>query len=303
MEKDCCQFIQRCPECQIHGDLIHVPPSELHALTSPWPFSVWGIDIIRKISPKSSSGHEFILVAIDYFTKWVEAASYARLTSAGVASFIRSHIICRYEVLTSLFRIEGPQTNGAVEAANKNVKRILRRMVETSRDWSEKLPFALWAYKTSFRTSTGTTPYSLVYGMKVVLPIEIEMGSLRVALEQQIPEADQAQARFDQLNLLDERRLRAADHVRAYQRKMARAFKKRVKPRPLHGVVPRGRRMVDGFRWKPILRADQCGSAKEVFGSGFPSFQSPYHPSLRYVLCLKTTLRPWDQISSSAASA
>ena len=46
MEIDCCQFVQRCPECQIHGDLIHVPPSELHALTSPWPFSVWGIDII-----------------------------------------------------------------------------------------------------------------------------------------------------------------------------------------------------------------------------------------------------------------
>ena len=53
----------------MHGDLIHVPPSELHALTSPWPFSVWGIDIIEKISPKSSSGHEYILVAIDYFTK------------------------------------------------------------------------------------------------------------------------------------------------------------------------------------------------------------------------------------------
>ena len=79
-------------------DLIHVPPSELQALTSPWPYSVWGIDIIGKISPKSSSGHEFILVSIDYFTKWVEASSYAILTSIGVASFIRSHIICRYGV-------------------------------------------------------------------------------------------------------------------------------------------------------------------------------------------------------------
>ncbi|RVW92749.1 Transposon Ty3-I Gag-Pol polyprotein [Vitis vinifera] len=246
METDCCQFVQMCPECQIHGDLIHVPPSELHALTSPWPFSVWGIDIIGKISPKSSSGHEFILVAIDYFTKWVEATSYARLTSAGVASFIRSHIICRYGVPHELISDRGvhfraevdtlvqrysirhhrssayrPQTNGVVEAANKNIKRILRKMVETSRDWSEKLPFALWAYRTSFRTSTGATPYSLVYGMEAMLPVEIEMGSLRVALEQQIPEADWAQARFDQLNLLDERRLRAADHVRAYQRKMA----------------------------------------------------------------------------------
>ena len=73
----------------------------------------------------------------------------------------------------------------------------------------------------------------MVYDMEAVLLVEIEMGSLRVALEQQIPEADWAQARFDQLNLLDERRLRAADHIRAYQRKMARTFKKWVKPRPL----------------------------------------------------------------------
>ncbi|RVW96758.1 hypothetical protein CK203_026178 [Vitis vinifera] len=208
-------------------------------------------------------------------------------------------------------------------------------MVETSRDWSEKLPFALWAYRTSFRTSTGATPYSLVYGMEAMLPVEIEMGSLRVALEQQIPEADWAQARFDQLNLLDERRLRAADHVRAYQRKMARAFKKRVKPRPLHGVDPRGRCMVDGFRWKPILRANQCGSAKEVLclrpwsQDGWPSFRDPsrfdtshhhytYHYSSFCFICLlidiiftlgilrsmahETTLRPWDQMSSSAAS-
>ncbi|RVW62786.1 Transposon Tf2-2 polyprotein [Vitis vinifera] len=227
--------------------------SELHALTSPWPFSVWGIDIIGKISPKSSSGHEFILVAIDYFTKWVEAASYARLTSSGVASFIRSHIICRYGVPHELISDRGvhfraevdtlvqrysirhhrssayrPQTNGAVEAANKNIKRILRRMVETSRDWSEKLPFAL------------------------------------VALEQQIPETDWAQTRFDQLNLLDERRLRAADHVRAYQRKMARAFKKRVKPRPLHvGSDPRGAAWLmdlDGNRFSEPTNVDQLKS-------------------------------------------
>ncbi|RVX13396.1 Gag-Pol polyprotein [Vitis vinifera] len=213
MEIDCCQFVQRCPE-------------------------LWGIDIIEKISPKSSNGHEFILVVIDYFTKWVEAASYAKLTSTRVASFIRSHIICHYGVPHELisdrgahFRVEvetllqkygiqhhrlsayKPQTNGAVKAANKNIKRILRKMVETSRDWSEKLSFALWAYRTSFCTPTKATPYSLVYGMEVVLPIETEMGSLRVALEQQISETEWAQARFDQLNFLDERRLRAADHV------------------------------------------------------------------------------------------
>nr|CAN67366.1 hypothetical protein VITISV_007976 [Vitis vinifera] len=238
METDCCQFVQRCPECQIHGDLIHVSPSELHALTSPWLFSVWGIDIIGKISPKSSSGHEFILVAIDYFTKshiiYHYGVPHELISDRGV--YFRAEVdtlVQQYGIRHHRSFAYKPQTNGAVEAANKNIKRILRRMVETFRDWLEKLPFALWAYRTSFRTSIGATPYSLVYGMETVLPVEIEMGSLRVALEQQIPETDWAQARFDQLNLLDERRLRAADHVRAYQRKMARAFKKRVKPRPL----------------------------------------------------------------------
>ncbi|RVW33052.1 Transposon Ty3-I Gag-Pol polyprotein [Vitis vinifera] len=236
---------------QIHGDLIHAPLLELHVLTSPWSFSIWGIDIIRKISLKSSSGHEFILVTIDYFTKWVEAASHARLTSTRVANFIISHIICRYELPHELISDRGvhfraevdtllqkygirhhrssayrPQTNGAVEATNKNIKKILRKMVETSRDWSKKLPFALWAYHTFFRTSTGATPYSLMYGMEVVLPVETKMGSLRVALEQQISETKWTHARFDQLNLLDEKRLRAVDHVQAYQRKMAHAFRK-----------------------------------------------------------------------------
>ncbi|MCR2847796.1 reverse transcriptase-like protein [Weizmannia coagulans] len=258
MESDCCRFVQRCPECQMHADLIHVPPSELHALTSPWPFSKWGIDIIGKISPKSSRGHEYILVAIDYFTKWVEAQSYITLTSAKVAAFIRTHIICRYGVPHDIVTDRGshfrgevdallekygiihhqssayrPQGNGAVEAANKNIKNILRKMIETSRDWSEKLPFALWAYRTSFRSSTGATPYSLVYGMEAVLPTEIETQTLRVALEGQISEAEWAQSRYDQLTLLDERRLRAADHVQAYQRRMARAFHKRVRPRSL----------------------------------------------------------------------
>ena len=183
-------------------------------------------------------------------------------------------------------------------------------MIETSRDWSEKLPFALWAYRTSFHTSTGATPYSLVYDMEVVLPVEIEMGSLSVTLEQQISEVEWVQSRLDQLSLLDERRLRAVEHIQAYQRKMARAFKKRVKPRPLQrgdlvlrvlrGLVtdprgkfkpnwsgpyiirefdPRGSCMVDGLRWKPILRANQCGSTEKVLRlrpwsqDGWPSFR------------------------------
>ncbi|XP_028084374.1 uncharacterized protein LOC114285532 [Camellia sinensis] len=88
------------------------------------------------------------------------------------------------------------QTNKGVEAANKNIKTILQKMVETYKDWSEKLLFAFWGYRMSIRTSIGVTPYSLIYGMETVLPIEVEIPSLRVMAECQIAEADWQQSRF-----------------------------------------------------------------------------------------------------------
>ena len=93
-------------------------------------------------------------------------------------------LLQRYGIQHHISSVYRPRKNGAIEAANKNIKRILCKMIETSQDWSKKLPFALWGYRTSFRTSIGGTPYSLVYGMEVVFPFEIEIGSLRVALEQ-----------------------------------------------------------------------------------------------------------------------
>ena len=71
-----------------------------------------------------------------------------------------------------------PKMNGAVETANKNVKKIIAKATETYKDWHEKLLFALHAYQTGVRTSTGATPYSLVYEMEAVLPIEVEIPSL-----------------------------------------------------------------------------------------------------------------------------
>ncbi|XP_059294480.1 uncharacterized protein LOC132047457 [Lycium ferocissimum] len=69
MEHDSCKFMQKCHQCQIHGDLIKVPPTELHAMSSPWPFVAWGMDVIAPVEPPVSNGDHFILVVIDYFTK------------------------------------------------------------------------------------------------------------------------------------------------------------------------------------------------------------------------------------------
>ena len=87
--------------------------------------------------------------------------------------------------------------NGAIEAANKNVKKIITKATETYKDWHEKLPFALLAYRTGVQTSTGATPYSLVYGMEAVLPIKVEIPSLRVLREVELEEAEWVQARYE----------------------------------------------------------------------------------------------------------
>ena len=157
------------------------------------------------------------------------------MTKSVVTHFIKREIICRYglperiisdnalnlnndmmtEVCTQ-FKIKHhnsvpyrPKMNGAVEAAKKNVKKIIAKTTETYKDWHEKLPFALHAYRTRVRTSTGATPYSLVYGMEAVLPIEVEIPSLRVLREVELEEAEWVQSRYEQLNLIEEKRLKA----------------------------------------------------------------------------------------------
>jgi len=120
--------------------------------------------------------------------------------------------------------------NGAVKAANKNVKKIIQKMVVTYKDWHEMLPFALDGYRTSVRTSMGATPFSLVYRMEAVLPFEVKIPSLRVLMETKLEEADWVQARYDQLNLIDEKRLVVVCHGQLYQKRMKKAFDKRVHP-------------------------------------------------------------------------
>ena len=126
----------------------------------------------------------------------MEAAFYSVLKAKHVVRFVENNIICRYGVLQEIILDNGShskgevckimelyniehhnsspyrlQTNGAVEADNKNIKNILTKMVVTYKDWAKKLPFALWGYRTSISVSTGATPYSLVYGSEAVLPM------------------------------------------------------------------------------------------------------------------------------------
>ncbi|OMO57947.1 Integrase, catalytic core [Corchorus capsularis] len=141
-------------------------------------------------------------------------------------------VTCKqFKITYSNSTIYRPKMNGAVEAANKNIKRIIERMTVTYRDWHEKLPFAFHAYRTCVRTSTGATPYSLVYGMEAVVPIEVEIPSLKIYRELRLEEDEWIQERIDQLNLIDEKRVTAICHGQLYQRRMERAYNKKVRPR------------------------------------------------------------------------
>ncbi|XP_060190626.1 uncharacterized protein LOC132619877 [Lycium barbarum] len=157
------------------------------------------MDIIGPIEPAASNGHRFILVAIDYFTKWVETMSHNSVTKEVVVDFVRSNIICRLGIPESVITDNGenlnshlvkgiceqflithqnstaylPQMIGAVEAAYKNIKRILRKMTENYKFWHEQLPYALLGYRTTSRTSTGATLYVLVYGTEAVISDQV----------------------------------------------------------------------------------------------------------------------------------
>ena len=126
-----------------------------------------------------------------------------------------------------LFR--SPKMNGAVEAANKNIKKIVQKMTVTYKDWHKMLPFALHRYRTSAQTSIGETPYSLVYGMEAFLPIEVQIPSLWIMKDAGLNEDDWIQTRLDQLNLIDKKRLTAICHGHTYQKRMIKAFNKKVR--------------------------------------------------------------------------
>ncbi|XP_070010679.1 uncharacterized protein [Nicotiana sylvestris] len=98
METDCIRYVQKCHRCQVHANMIKVLPSELNATSAPWPFAAWGMDVVSPIEPTASNGHRLILVAIDYFTKWVKPASYKVVTKKVVADFVKDHIVSRFRV-------------------------------------------------------------------------------------------------------------------------------------------------------------------------------------------------------------
>nr|GEY58098.1 reverse transcriptase domain-containing protein [Tanacetum cinerariifolium] len=161
-------------------------------------FDVWGIDFMGPFS--SSKGNKYILVAVDYLLKWVEAKALPTNDARVVVKFLKllfsqfgtpkaiisdrgtyfcndqfSRVMLKYGVTHHLSTAYHPQISGQVEVTNHGLKRILERTVGENRAlWSDKLEDALWAFRSAFKTPVGCTPYRLVYEKACHLPLELE---------------------------------------------------------------------------------------------------------------------------------
>ncbi|KAL0313206.1 UNVERIFIED_CONTAM: hypothetical protein Sradi_5719900 [Sesamum radiatum] len=121
--------------------------------------------------------------------------------------------------------------NGLAEAFNKTLCSLLKKVVvKSKRDWHERIGEALWAYRTTVRTPTQSTPYALVYGVEAVLPLEQQIPSLRIAI-QGLTEEENARIWLEELEALDEKRLEAQQKLECYQARLSKAFNKKVRPR------------------------------------------------------------------------
>jgi hypothetical protein len=150
-----------------------VPTSVMNPIIKPWPFRGWGKDMLSKINPPSSKGHQYILAITDYFTKWVEVIPMKSVTLKDVINFIKEHVIHKFgtpqTVMTdggSVFISEEfrkfaagvgikqigsspyyAQANGQAEASNQSLIKLVKRKIdEHHRRWHEVLSEALWAH-------------------------------------------------------------------------------------------------------------------------------------------------------------
>ncbi|KAI3463687.1 hypothetical protein Pfo_020350 [Paulownia fortunei] len=167
---------------------------------------------------KSFGGHLYILAAIDYFSKWAEAIPLKEVKKKNIADFIYIDIIYRY-FQTKKSSMYYAAANGLTEAFNKTLCTSLKKVIAKE---------ALWAYKTIFRMPTQATLYALVYDVEVIVHLEQQIPSLRIAVQEGLTEEKNVRLCLEELEALDEKRLEAQQRLECYQTRLSRAFNKKV---------------------------------------------------------------------------
>ncbi|GJS55093.1 reverse transcriptase domain-containing protein [Tanacetum coccineum] len=250
MHDDTKVVVDKCDSCQIHAP---VPKTRLTSIMSPWPFYQWGLDILGPLL-EGPGKLKFIIVAIDYFTKLIEAKPLAKTTGKEVKNFVWQNIVCRFglprvivmdnrtQLVNDPFKswcekwkikqmntaVAHPQANGLVERANKSLMHGLKARLGRERvGWVDELPNILWAHRTMLKTSNGETPFSLTYGSEAVIPAKIGMPTYRTI---HFNEAQNEEEMRLNLDLTQERREAATIREAKYKNKVEQYYNKRVHP-------------------------------------------------------------------------
>jgi hypothetical protein len=256
LNRDVRRFVQTCDPCQRTGNPTfrnHWPLTPIIPLA---PFEKWGIDFIGPILPVSSRQHRYIILATDYATKWVEAKATRRNDATTAAAFVFQRIMMRFGCplelvsdrgthflndvirdLTTQFRINhrkttpyNPKANGLTERANGVIGKILNKVVSAHKtDWDEKLFSAVYAYNTTWKSTTGKTPYFLVFGQEVLQEIETEVETFRILISQQAERTEDPTIRLREIDDLEESRKDALDRVCAVQERQKADFDRRLR--------------------------------------------------------------------------
>nr|CAN69893.1 hypothetical protein VITISV_005621 [Vitis vinifera] len=200
MKKDAADYVKKCDKCQRHAPIPH-----------------WGMDIVGPL-PTAPTQKKFLLVATDYFSKWVEAEAIAFRNFCSELNIRNSYSTPRY-----------PQSNGQAEATNKILITALKKRLEQAKGkWVEELPSVLWAYRTTPGRLTGNTPFALAYGMDAIIPTEIGLPTIRTEAGKQ----DDANAELGQnLDWADEVRETASIWMVDYQQRASAHYNHKVRPR------------------------------------------------------------------------
>ncbi|MCO5559358.1 hypothetical protein L7F22_012957 [Adiantum nelumboides] len=210
MHADVQHWCRSCHNCQVNGNkkLLY---GLRQAVIANGPFEKWGIDAMGPL-PRTANGKLYILVAIDYMTRWVEVQSVAKVNEKTVSKFIYTHICCRFGTPLEIVSDNGPgfrrslltevceelkishrhstpyypQSNGLVEKANGIIAGIIRKVVESKpKRWDNFLDGAIWAYKSTYRDATQFTPFHLVYGQEALQPIELNIPTIKLTGRQE----------------------------------------------------------------------------------------------------------------------